>query len=191
MSLPANFKWIDSIGTLPKMVQEGIKVLGIKEIPGPTSNPEILKFAAEIGVSSIYKNDDTSWCAVSHNAIAKRAGKVISFLDKYDYLRALAFLKIGDQFNVDTWLIIDNRDAKFGDTLIFQRPGGGHVGMYIGESTTHYYVMGGNQSNMYSFTRVSKERLVGVRRPKYIYMPVSVKKYTLNDTGTPITSNES
>lgn len=190
MPLPTNFQWIETIGVLPKMVQEGIKLLGVKEIPGSASNPEILKMAAEIGVSSIYKNDDTSWCAVAHNAIAKRAGKTVTYVDKYDFLRALAFEKQGTQFNVGDWEVMDRKAGMFGDTLIFVRPGGGHIGIYIGESLTHFVVMGGNQSNMYSFTRIAKERLHGVRRPRYTVIPESVKKYVLSVTGVPVTTNE-
>lgn len=191
MTLPINFQWIQTIGILPKMIEEGIKLLGIKEIKGDKSNPEILKFAEEIGVAHIYKNDDVSWCAVSHNAIAKRAGKKISYKDPYDYLRALSFRKNGIEVNVDDWDIVSIGDAMFSDTLIFKRPGGGHIGMYIGESGTHYYVMGGNQNNEYSFTRIAKERLVAVRRPVYKSgMPPSVKKYYLSDAGVPATTNE-
>jgi len=192
MPLPENFKWIDTIGELPKMVTEGIKLLGIKEIPGAHSNPEILKFADEIGVRDIYKNDDTSWCAVAHYAVCLRAGKAIDIgkKDKYDKLRAKSFAQLGSSVNADTWRVIDRKEAMLGDTLVFVRPGGYHVGMYIGESPTHFIVMGGNQSNMYSITRIAKERLFAVRRPKYNAMPVSVKKYFLSNAGTPVTTNE-
>lgn len=190
MALPGNFQWLNNIGVLPRVIQEGVRLIGIKEIPGPTSNPEILKFASELGVRAIYKNDDTAWCAVSHNAVCIRAGKKVTYTDKYDYLRALAFIKQGKVFNTTTWQIISLDGAILGDTLIFRREDGGHIGFYIGENATHFYVMGGNQNNMYSFTRVSKHRLVAVRRPKYINMPPTCRKYWLNDIGTPITSNE-
>lgn len=192
MALPQNFKWIEKLGVLPKMIVEGILMLGIQEIKGQKSNPLILKFAKDIGVDDIYKNDDTSWCALAHNAIAKRSGKRIGFKkDKYDLLRALAFQAYGIDLFPDEWKVIPISEAMFGDTLIFKRPDGGHIGLYIGESKTHYYVMGGNQNNMYSFTRIAKERLVAVRRPAYnIGIPSSVKKYALNDTGVPVTTNE-
>lgn len=191
-NLPSNFKWLENVGVLPKMIVEGMLVLGIQEIKGPKSNPVILKFAEDIGVSDIYKNDDTSWCALSHNAIALRAGKAIfGYKDKYDLLRALAFQKNGTEINKEDWVVVPISDAILGDTLIFKRPGGGHVGMYIGETDSHYIVMGGNQNNMYSFTRIAKYRLVAVRRPLYkIARPESAKKYILSANGIPITTNE-
>lgn len=193
-NIPKNFEWIDpdKIGQIPKMIVEGSMLLGVKEVAGSGSNPVILKMAEDIGAKKIYKADSMAWCAVSHNAVAVRAGKKISgYKDPYDLLRALAFQKNGVSINVDDWEVIDLEDAMFGDTLIFMRPEGGHIGIYIGESATHYYVMGGNQNNMYSFTRVAKHRLVAVRRPKYkIATPSSVKKYFLTDTGTPASTNE-
>lgn len=192
MNLPENFKWLETIGQLPKMITEGINVLGIKEIKGAQSNLEILIFAKEIGVDDIYKNDDTSWCAVAHNAIAKRSGKKIDgYEDKWDLLRALAFRKNGIDINQNDWGFVDLYNPILGDSLIFRRPEGGHVGIYIGESETHYFVMGGNQNNMYSFTRIAKNRLVAVRRPKYKSpMPITWKKYFLKSDGVPATSNE-
>ena len=185
-------KWLYSLGVLPKMIIEGILLLGTKEIKGAKSNPIILKFAEDIGVKSIYKNDDTSWCALAHNSIAVRAGKKVSgFKDPYDLLRALSFQKQGLELNKDEWEVVPVDGAMLGDTLIFKRPEGGHIGMYIGESKTHFYVMGGNQNNEYNFTRIAKNRLVAVRRPRWkVAAPDSVKKYEINDNGIPVTTNE-
>ena len=155
MKLPKNFEWLANIGDLPKMVIEGILLLGVAEIKGSKSNPIILKFAEDLGVRNIYTNDDTSWCALAHNAIALRSGKkVFGYTDKYDLLRALAFAKNGTEINKDDWEVIEKGKECLGDSLMFKRPGGGHIGLYIGESKTHYIVMGGNQNNMYSFTPI-------------------------------------
>lgn len=60
---------------------------------------------------------------------------------------------------------------KKGAVLVFWRgsPNGweGHVGFYIGEDATHYHVLGGNQSDMVSLTRIAKNRLRadGIRWP--------------------------
>lgn len=57
----------------------------------------------------------------------------------------------------------------FGAILVFWRgsPKGwkGHVGFYYGEDATHYHVLGGNQSNAVTVSRVAKSRLIDARRP--------------------------
>ncbi|MEG8021785.1 hypothetical protein [Sphingomonas aerolata] len=53
-----------------------------------------------------------------------------------------------------------------GAVLVFDRPGGGHVGFYVGEDATAYHVLGGNQSNAVTVTRIAKGRLTASRWPK-------------------------
>lgn len=50
----------------------------------------------------------------------------------------------------------------------------GHVGFYVGEDATHYHVLGGNQKNSISITRIAKSRLRedGVRWPSTAMAPV-------------------
>jgi hypothetical protein len=80
--------------------------------------------------------------------------------------------------------------AQKGDILIFKRDGGGHVGLYVGEDAQYYYVLGGNQGNEVSITKIAKPRLYAVRRPLYINQPASVKKIFLQPNGTPVSVNE-
>jgi hypothetical protein len=48
---------------------------------------------------------------------------------------------------------------------VFQRPGGGHVGFYVGEDATIYTVLGGNQGNDVTSARIAKGRCVARRWP--------------------------
>lgn len=41
----------------------------------------------------------------------------------------------------------------------------GHVGFYLSEDATHYHIVGGNQSNKVSVTKIAKNRLRAVRWP--------------------------
>ncbi len=41
----------------------------------------------------------------------------------------------------------------------------GHVGFYTGEDTSAYHVLGGNQGDKVSITRIAKERLLEARWP--------------------------
>jgi uncharacterized protein (TIGR02594 family) len=52
-----------------------------------------------------------------------------------------------------------------GAVLVFKRPGGGHVGFYVGEDATSYFVLGGNQADSVCIERISKDRCVALRWP--------------------------
>ncbi|WP_240793934.1 TIGR02594 family protein [Pseudorhodobacter turbinis] len=52
-----------------------------------------------------------------------------------------------------------------GAVLIFARGSGGHVGFAIGQDDTHFYVLGGNQSDAVTIARIAKSRLLGARWP--------------------------
>ena len=52
-----------------------------------------------------------------------------------------------------------------GAVLIFERGSGGHVGFAIGQDETHFYVLGGNQSDAVTIARIAKTRLLGARWP--------------------------
>jgi uncharacterized protein (TIGR02594 family) len=52
-----------------------------------------------------------------------------------------------------------------GAVLIFARGSGGHVGFAIGQDDTHFYVLGGNQSDAVTVARIAKSRLLGARWP--------------------------
>ena len=79
--------------------------------------------------------------------------------------------------------------AMLGDTLIFKREGGGHVGTYIAESDTTYHVLGGNQGNRVSIIEIEKKRFVAARRPVYQTQPAGVKRFFLSSTGI-VSTNE-
>lgn len=174
MRISNDYAWLGELPDAPIMIKEAVKLgkLNTTEIPGPKSNPEILKLAEIAGVRNIYKNDDTAWCAVAQCAICILSNKDVPFTG-FDRLRAASFLKFGTPVT----------EPILGDVLVFTRTGGGHVGMYVGEDKECYHVAGGNQSNQYNVTRIAKSRLSGVRRPKYNVMPKSAKKYFLSPTG--------
>jgi uncharacterized protein (TIGR02594 family) len=172
-TLPEKYAYLGTLGVLPKGIQEGMKLLGVREIKGPENNPVIMQMAKELGISDIYTSDDTqAWCGLSHGCTLKRAQYEL-FLTSYDLLRALSYLKFGNGI----------LSPGLGDTLVFKRPQGGHVGYYVGETMNTYHVMGGNQSDMYGFTEIEKSRLVGARRPKYHVQPETVRKIMLTSSG--------
>lgn len=83
-------------------------------------------------------------------------------------------------------------EPVFGSILVFWRGSKsgwqGHVGFYHAEDDTHFHVLGGNQSNAVTVTRVSKDRLLGARWPQFHLRgsrPVHV-----TPGGVPVTTNE-
>lgn len=172
--ISSKYDWLYKQKDLPKMVNIGLTIgtLNTSEIKGSLSNQNILILAKQAGVENIYKSDETAWCAVAQTAIALAAGKEVPFTS-WDRLRAKSFLKFGIPVDI----------PMMGDTLVFTRDGGGHVGIYIGEDSECYHVMGGNQSDQYNIVRIKKNRLSGARRPHYNNQPASVKRVYLKAEG--------
>ncbi|MFK7942532.1 MAG: peptidoglycan-binding protein [Paracoccaceae bacterium] len=60
-------------------------------------------------------------------------------------------------------------DPCFGTILVFWRGSisgtSGHVGFYYSEDNTHYHVLGGNQSNAVTVSKIAKKRLLSAQLP--------------------------
>lgn len=82
-------------------------------------------------------------------------------------------------------------EARYGAILVFVRKGGGHVGFYVGEDKNYYHVLGGNQSNSVTVSRISKKRCIGIRWPKTVPIPRDKVKVTMSNNGKlSISTNE-
>jgi len=166
--LPAQYKWLENEGS-PKMIVEFLKIYGIRESVGASDNPIILDWAKELGLTS-YTHDSIAWCGLEHAILAHRSGKPVV----KDPLWAANWLHFGDPVQV----------AKLGYTLVFKRPGGNHVGLYICEDAQCYHVGGGNQSDMVRISRIDKSRCIGIRRPPYkTSEPANVRQIIVNASG--------
>lgn len=175
MMLPTKYQFLESIGVLPKLVQAGLNYLGVKEYPGKSSNnPVIMNMAKELGIGSIYINDEIAWCAVFICYLCHITGKPQPFTG-YQIVRAGSFAGWGNQ--------VIRGQEQLGDILVFSRPDGNHVGLYIAESENSYHVLGGNQSNAVTITEISKLRLIASRRFYATHAPESAKKYILDSSG--------
>lgn len=53
----------------------------------------------------------------------------------------------------------------YGAIAVFSRNSGGHVGFVVGHDKTHVFVLGGNQSNAVTVTKVAKSQLIAYRYP--------------------------
>jgi uncharacterized protein (TIGR02594 family) len=173
--IPAAYSWLTKIGPLPRMVQEALKLYGTIEMPGTRDNPTIMAWSQETGLKNVYTADSVPWCGLFMAVVAKRAGKPLVSSP----LWALSWSNFG----------VAGGQPRLGDILTFKRTGGGHVGLYIGEDSACYHVLGGNQSDAVNITRIEKSRLHAVRRHYAVGMPESAKPYVLAPAGA-VSKNE-
>ena len=138
----------------PVWIREARRFMGLKEIAGSASNSTILGWAKKLGgwIANAYTNDDIPWCGLFvANVIATTLPNEGLPANP---LSALAWGKFGRWCN-----------PGLGAILVFTRKGGGHVGFYVGEDDQVFYVLGGNQSNSVSITKIDKSRLYASRWP--------------------------
>jgi uncharacterized protein (TIGR02594 family) len=157
--------------TPPRMIREAMSLYGTMEMPGAKNNPVIVNWAKETQTKddNWYGADSIPWCGLFMAVVAQRSGWKVPSLP----LAALSWFRFGKA--TDT--------AMLGDVLVFTRRGGGHVGLYVGESDTTYYVLGGNQSDKVCISELSKTRIHAIRRPPYRVKPDSVKQYIYSSSG--------
>lgn len=160
----------------PKILVEAVKHIGIKEIVGSKHNQVILNWAKDLGLSKVYNSDEIPWCGLFVAYCAHAQG--LQVVDKP--LWALSWAKYGNKAD----------EPMLGDILTFKRDGGGHVGIYVGEDDKCYHVLGGNQGNSVSVTRILKSRLFQARRTAWkVAQPSNVRKVMLSAKGD-ISKNE-
>lgn len=126
--------------------------IGVKETPGRQHNSTIRSWLERLG--AWWRDDETPWCGVFVAHCLREAGLPVA----KNWMRALAWIEYGA--NLRTTVVAP------GAILVFSRKGGGHVGFYVGENQTHYFVLGGNQSNSVNVSKIAKERCAAIRWPK-------------------------
>ena len=174
MKLPKQYQWLGQEEG-PRHLLKALELYGVTEVVGPKHNPVILGWAKECSLQNVYRADETPWCGLFIAVIMLRAGRE----PVKDPLWALNWNKFG--VKVDKPML--------GDVLTFSRNGGGHVGLYVGEDAKYFYVLGGNQGNQVSVTKIDKARLSQARRPAYISMPTNIRSIQLCTAGV-VSTNE-
>lgn len=134
-------------------LQIALSQIGIKEVPGSKDNPEILKYFNETGFDGAKLKDETAWCSAFMNWVALQSG-----LETTNKLNARSWLKVG----------LSVKKPKMGDVVVFWRESKtswkGHVGLFIRETRSYIYCLGGNQNNQVSISAYPKKRLLQYRR---------------------------
>ncbi len=189
-NIPSTYSWLEKEPG-PKMILEALKLIGTLETPGTADNPKIVAWADEVKAAcpspynnwsaDFYNDDSIPWCGLAMAIVTIRAGMENGVMraDRQPpnkYLSALAWAAYGETIPKD--------QAMLGDVLVFVRKGGGHVALYVGETSTHFHMLGGNQDDAFNIRTKAKSTLYAVRRPKYNSRPTNVRKILLKSTGT-------
>lgn len=180
--IPTQYQWLTKLRGLPNVIRLGLAEYGVQEVVGKGSNRTIMAWRDELNLAGVkitgYSDDDIPWCGLFAAILCFRRIKDAAEVVK-DPLWARNWSKYGTK----------SPEPSLGDILVFERPGGGHVGFYVAEDSTAYHVLGGNQGNRVSITRIAKNRMLACRRPPYLQMPKTVKPYLVTASGA-ISTNE-
>ena len=170
MNLPKKYEWLALEGA-PRHLVKALELYGIEEIVGPKHNPVILEWAKELGLQSVYKEDEIPWCGLFIATVIKRAGRE----PVHQPLWARNWVDFG----------VASPTPMLGDILVYGRNSGGHVGIYVGEDDKNFFTLGGNQGNQVSIVKIAKSRLLEARRPAYNSAPTNIRRIVLNIDGKP------
>ena len=154
--------------------------LGTREAAGAANNPTIMSWAKRLGTKVLgiaYNADSVPWCGVFVAACLAEDGIPAAPIA----VRAKAGASWGQNIRPE-------RIAP-GAVLVFERPGGGHVGFYVGEDPTAYHVLGGNQGDRVSIMRIAKSRCIARRWPAGRPVIGGPKAMTAT-AGIPLSRNE-
>lgn len=140
----------------PKWLRAARAKLGTKEAAGSANSPTILGWAKRLGtkvLGMIYNADSVPWCGV-----------FVAYCLQEDGIEPAAIAARATSWATWGQALRSERLAP-GAVLVFERPGGGHVGFYAGEDAKAYHVLGGNQGDAVTIARVAKERCIARRWP--------------------------
>lgn len=142
----------------PVWLGEARRWMGMREIAGAASNPQILAWGK--AAERWYVDDDMPWCG------AFLFGVLAAALPDERLPAHPLYARNWSAFGVALAV------PAPGAVLVFERgPSGGHVGFYVGEDVTRFRVLGGNQSNAVSEAWVAKSRLLATRWPRCVPPP--------------------
>lgn len=140
----------------PAWLTEARTLLGTREVAGSGNNPTIMGWADNL--DQWYPGDDVPWCGlfVAHCMAAGAPDEPQSF----NRLGARNWLEYGEPCG-----------PELGAVAVFWRTHktnswNGHVAICTGVSDTAIRMIGGNQSDNVTETWISRDRLLGFRKPK-------------------------
>ncbi|MEG3166476.1 TIGR02594 family protein [Sphingomonas sp. PB2P19] len=166
------------MATEPKWLTAAKAKLGTKEAAGSANSATILGWAKRLGtkvLGIIYNADSVPWCGV-----------FVAYCLQEDGIEPPSVAVRATSWSTWGQALRPERLAP-GAIMVFERPGGGHVGFYVGEDAKAYHILGGNQGDAVTIARVVKTRCIARRWPPgrpVIGKPVQIA------SGKPISSDE-
>lgn len=139
----------------PAWLTEGRRFLGLKEIPGKATAPFIAVWLKQLG--AWWTDDETPWCGVACAGVFRACGVE----PPKDYFRARAWASWGTALPA----------PAVGCVVVFEREGGGHVGIVVGKAGDgRLLVWGGNQGNAVSIAPfdLGARKVLGYRWPTMV-----------------------
>ena len=134
--------------------QEARRLVGVREKVGPGSDPRIIDWAKKAAID--YDADDIPWCGlfVAHCVASTLRDEPLP----NNPLGARNWQRFGSPCT-----------EQLGAIIVFWRGARdgwqGHVGFYAGQDKDTYHVLGGNQGDAVSITRIAKGRKLDLRWP--------------------------
>lgn len=126
------------------------KHLGVREIPGAPTAPVIAGWLQQLG--AWWRDDETPWCGAAVAAWMRACDIEVPT----QWYRARAWLDWGRVLSV----------PSVGAVVVFERRGGGHVGLCVGRDPLgRLLVLGGNQGDAVNILPFDPDRAVGYRWP--------------------------
>lgn len=160
--------------TLP-WLEEAKRHVGVAEVPGKEHSPIIAGWLQ--GLRAWWLDDETPWCGVFVAHCFRTAGLE---LPKHWY-RAKGWLE---------WGAVLSPLPVVGCVVVFERQGGGHVGIVVGrDQEGRLMVLGGNQGNKVTVAPFDQVRVVGYRWPPGVLPPVPAPLPVIKSSGG-VSTNE-
>lgn len=139
-------------GDPPWMAIAGAEV-GVKEYPGNGENPRIVEYLRSTNLSAPDSaRDETPWCSAFANWCVEKSG-----YEGTDSAWARSWLNWGAEI----------AKPRHGCIAVLQRDiNKGHVGFFLGATSTGIKLLGGNQSNEVNVATFKKADVLGYRLPQ-------------------------
>lgn len=139
------------------MILKALEFIGIKEVPGPGNQAEIIAWIKGMFPNAV-NDGDTPWCSIFMNFVAKECG-----IQGTGSGMARSWLKWG--------VPVKWEDRRPGDVVVFWRgkpdSASGHVALYVNDKDLegkYVRVLGGNQTDSVSIALYQRERIIEIRR---------------------------